>query len=410
VDTVAPPVQTATPDPAPEGGPPDPSPEPTPTLEPLEGPRPEGVDDIAEQVSALRGLPISEPLDVRSVARSDLGARFAELARAEMDPEEVAADERLLVALRLLEPEVDLLAVLEAFYSEQVLGMYSTDERILYVGADSATLSPAQEITAAHEITHALQDQRFGLRDLLELDHGQSDRQLAALSLVEGDAVLVQELWSARHQSSEERDAARLEAFAGGGDAFRDAPRYVRDAVLFPYSAGARFVQTLVEDGGFEAVDAAFEQPPRSTAEIMHPERYLAGWTPEEVTVTAAPGGRWSEAATYELGAFDLNQLFLALGQERGQAIAAGWSGGAVRHWQDDAGDAVALTLRFEDAEAAADACAATPAWYAHSADGTAAGGQTMQSDRDWLAWSCADLEVRLGLAPDEATATTLTR
>jgi hypothetical protein len=355
-----------------------------------------------------RNLPISEPLDARAVDRRDLGVRFAELARSELEPDDVAADERLLAALRLIEPDVDLLAVLEAFYSEQVLGMYSTEEQILYVGADSPELSPAQEVTAAHEITHALQDQRWGLRDLLDSDDHASDRALAALALVEGDAVLVQELWAAQHHTPEQREDARLEALAGGGEALRTAPRYVRDALLFPYREGTRFVQALVEHGGFDAVDAAFEDLPSSTAEILDPDRYLDGWDPEEVEVTATPGTGWEEGSAYELGAFDLGQVFLVLGQERSRAIVGGWSGGAVRHWHDGDADAVALWVRFGEAGAAADACDATPLWYAEVADGEAAGERTMQGDRDWLSWTCADDEVRMGLGPDEATAVAL--
>jgi hypothetical protein len=31
-----------------------------------------------------------------------------------------------------------------------------------------------------------------------------------------------------------------------------------------------------------------------------------------------------------------------------------------------------------------------------------------MQGDRDWMSWSCSASEVRIGLGPDVATATTL--
>jgi hypothetical protein len=285
--------------------------------------------------------------------------------------------------------------------------MYATEEQVLYVGADSPALSPAQAITAAHEITHALQDQHWGLRDLLDFDDHASDRQLAALALVEGDAVLVQEVWSARHQTPAEREDARREALAGGADALRQAPRYVREAVLFPYREGPSFVQALVEHGGFAAVDDAFELLPGSTAEIMDPARYLDGWTPETVDITVDPGAGWEQGSTYEFGAFDLAQLLAPLGQ-RAEAVTAGWEGGAVRHWLDGDSSAVALTVRFEDPRTAADACSATPAWYAEVAGGTLAGPETMQGDRDWMSWTCTERELRMGLAPDRHTAAAL--
>jgi hypothetical protein len=407
------PTPTTAPSPSPTPAAPAPTPTPaatptpTPTPEPLEGPRPDGIDELADEVAELRRLPVLEPLDARTVPRADLGARFAELARAELEPDEVAADERLLAALRLIPPGVDLLAVLEAFYSEQVLGMYATEEQVLYIGADGPQLSAAQRITAAHEITHALQDQHWRLRDLLDLDEALSDRALAALALVEGDAVLVQELWAARHLTPADRVEAQQEALEGSGDALAQAPRYVRESVLFPYRAGPLFVRTLLETGGFEAVDAAFEDLPTSTAEILDPERYLAGWTPEEVDVTADPGAGWVAGSAYEFGAFDLRELLQPLGN-RAVTVAGGWAGGTVRHWLDGDGDAVALALRFEDAGTASEACDALPAWYAAVADGVPDEGSTMQGDRDWLAWTCTELEVRAGLAPDTATAAAL--
>lgn len=407
-DVATTPAPTRTPADAPTpAAAPSPTPSPTPTLEPLEGPRPEGVDEIAQQVSDLRGLPLRERIDARVVPQPALGARFAELAAEDLAPEDIAADERLLAALRLIDPDVDLLAVLDAFFTGQVVGMYSTREQILYVGADGPALSPAQQSTAAHEILHALQDQSFGLRERLDLDDEHSDRALATLALVEGDAVLVQGAWAARHQSDREREEARLETLGGDFSALREAPRYIRETLLFPYRAGPRFVQALVEHGGFPAVDEAFARLPTSTAEILDPQRYLDGWTPETVTVTADPGGGWEMTSTYEFGAFDARELFRPVDGEAA-AIAEGWSGGRVRLWTEADDDAVALVLRFEDVRTAGRACDATPAWYEAVADGSPAGEGLLEGDRDWMAWTCDRHEVRVGLGPDERTARAL--
>jgi hypothetical protein len=89
-----------------------------------EGPPPEALDEIAHQVAALRGLPYVEPLDARVVPPSALGAKYSDLAFAELDLEDLAGDQRLLVALRLIGPDTDLLAVVDALYREQVLGIY----------------------------------------------------------------------------------------------------------------------------------------------------------------------------------------------------------------------------------------------------------------------------------------------
>lgn len=418
--SVAAPTATPAPAPSPSGTDapprtPTPAPTPTPTSQtspappggtasPLPGPRPDGIEQIAAQVAAIRALPLRGELDARVVAPPDLGAKLAELSYAEHDREQVALDGRLLTALRLLDPGDDLAAIVEAFYREQILGLYVMEEQVLYIGGDDPELSAGQRVTAAHEIVHALQDRAFDLDRFMDSDEAEADAQLAALALVEGDAVLSQELWAVRHQTSQEREEALGEAGGRPSEALAASPPYVRDTLLFPYREGFRFVQALFEQGGFAAVDAAFEDPPSSTRHILRPETYLAGEQHSEVTITAAPGEGWEEASTYTFGEFDVGQWLAPLGEAAAQ-VTATWDGGLTRHWQRADGDAVALALRLGTPGGAAAACAAVPTWYEAVAGGQEEGERLLRGDRDWMAWTCDSGEVRLGLAPDADTA-----
>jgi hypothetical protein len=377
------------------------------------GPPPEGLDQIAREVAALRGLPYDAPLDARVVPAAALGEKFTSLALADLDPDQVAADQRLLVALRLLAPDDDLLGALDALYREQVLGLYVTEERRLYIGADSPALSPYRRGTAAHEIVHALQDRAFDILAMRDVDDRESDAALAIISLLEGDAVLAQQQWTIRHQTADERRRAREEATTIGGTALRAAPRYVREAVFFPYTEGVRFVTALLDAGGWTRVDAALAEPPTATAHIYHPERYLAGEQPLAVTVTATPGVGWQDAATYTFGEFDVRELLVGLGADVASAVGSGWAGGEVRAWQRGGDDAVALRLAFRDEAAGRRGCAELPRWYAEVARGTAPAGTdtatgVLASERDWFAWTCTATEVQVAVAPDRATATRL--
>lgn len=388
-------------------------PAPTPPAEAAETPlgtpgeRPEGIDEIAAQVAELRGLPYDDPLDARVLAPADLGAKYAELAFSEYDPVQIAADQRLLVALRLVPSDTDLRAVVEELYREQVLGLYVPEEKVLYIGAEGPTLSEYARITAAHEVLHSLQDRAFGLEEALDMPEAQADAQLALLSLVEGDAVLVQQLWSTRHQTEAQRRDAMAEAARRETGALARAPRYVRESLLFPYSNGAQFVAALFEQGGFDAIDEAFANPPTTTAQILHPQRYLSGEGAADVTITADPGSGWEESSTYTFGEFDLREMLHDLGPQ-GPSIANGWNGGLTTHWQRGADDAVALALSFRTQQDAAAACDAVPDWYDRVAGGRAAGESLHQGDRDWMAWSCTPTEVRIGIGPDGDIATTL--
>jgi hypothetical protein len=395
------PEPTATPTPTP-------TPTPTRTPDPLPGPRPEGIDEIAAQVAAIRGLGFAGPVDARVVSSPDLGAKFAEIAFSDLIPADVEADRRLLVALRLMGPDVDLLGIVDALFREQILGLYVPGEKVLYVGGDDVTLTDYQRITAAHELVHALQDVAYDLEAMLEPPDREADAALAVRSLIEGDAVLTERLWSAQHQTPAERERAQSEAFGRASPTYATAPPYLRDSIAFPYVQGTAFVMALHDSGGFEAVDRAFADPPRSTRHILQPETYLAGEEPIEVSITAAPGAGWDEGPVYTFGEFDVQHWLAALGTGRAGQIAADVGGGETRAWQRGEADATSLWLSFTSEEAAASACDAVPDWYRSVAAGTDAGPDVLEGDRDVFAWTCTERDVRMGFAPDAATAMSL--
>jgi hypothetical protein len=399
------PVLTPTPTPTP-----DPLADPTPTPpsrtpDPAPGPRPDGIDELAAQVAALRGLEFPGPVDARVISSADLGAKFAAIAFSDLVPGDVDADRRLLVALRLIGPDVDLLGIIDALFREQILGLYVPEEKVLYIGGDDVALTDYQRITAAHELVHALQDAAHDLESMLDTPDREADAALAIRALVEGDAVLAERIWSEQHQSAAERERSREEALARSSPTFASAPAYLRDSIAFPYVQGAAFVTTLHDLGGFDAVDQAFRTPPRSTRHILHPETYMAGEEPLEVTVTGHPGSGWEDGPVYTFGAFDALHLFSPLGGDRAQQLADGLGGGETRSWQRGDVDATALWLSFVSDDDAAQACAAVPEWYRAVAGGAAEGPDVLQGDRDWLSWTCTERDVRMGLAPDAATA-----
>src|SRR4029453_18600072 len=89
---------------------------------------------------------------------------------------------------------------------EQVIGVYNEDEKAMYIVTDRSVFGPAEKDTFAHEFTHALQDQYFGLRTLAPKHPTNDDRSLAMQALIEGDAVLMQRLWAQQKLSQSEID------------------------------------------------------------------------------------------------------------------------------------------------------------------------------------------------------------
>jgi hypothetical protein len=182
-----------------------------------------------------------------------------------------------------------------------------------------------------HEATHALQDHHFNVRTFGTRTFVLSDENFAASALLEGHAMYIESQYL---KSEPQRAHAELD------ESMRLAPHDaqcgmpIRFAQLLdaPYELGERFVAALVRVSGESAVLAAFKRPPRTSREIMHPERYLAG----ESTVTVAPGpsqrvfrdGVYTRILSESIGEFGLLSLLASrLPINRALPGSIGWRG-----------------------------------------------------------------------------------
>src|SRR5918997_172532 len=135
------------------------------------------------------------------------------------------------------------------------------------------------EMILAHELTHALEDQRFGLG--LEDFSGSDDRQLARLAMIEGSASWLMERYADQHFTAEESLGGALAgAFAGTNS----LPAFLEAQLVFPYLGGQQFVEALRERAGgrWDLVDLAERsRPPESTEQILHPDKYVGAEAPQ---------------------------------------------------------------------------------------------------------------------------------
>ncbi|CAN5849234.1 hypothetical protein BH20CHL2_BH20CHL2_12960 [soil metagenome] len=293
-------------------------------------------DDITEEVSALRGLEILEPVVVTPMNREQLGAELEASLEEDYPPDERYADERELIAFGLMDPEVDLGQLIVELYTEQVAGYYDPESSEMVVVQDGPlgdSFTASEHVTYAHEVVHALQDQHFDLdAGVLERENLSDDQSLAITALIEGDATL-----SELQYLLERPDL--LNAFLSEiGDTDFDsatldnAPPLIVETLLFPYDAGYLFVEVIYDDGGWEAVNAAFADPPQSTEQILHPEKYLVREEPDEVDVadfTPLLGDNW---VVFDMNTFGEYQVRVILEQssisdDQAAEAAAGWGG-----------------------------------------------------------------------------------
>jgi tetratricopeptide (TPR) repeat protein len=286
------------------------------------------VDEIKAQVSATRELSPTTEVQYHVLNEEELRLRYED----EIDDDErasLADNQAMLALLGVVDPELDLAQLFVDISAEQVSGFYSLEERIFYL-VDRGGSTTTDQMTLAHEYTHALQDQHYDLNGL-DQQAANSDEQLAIRALVEGDATLAMLLYADEHVNAFDMMQAMTEAAGVESDVLDNSPLFIRGHRLFAYEGGLEFVSALHDRGGWEAVDAAYAKPPRSTEQILHPERYRRGDDPIDVTLpdlAGALGGQWQEADREVMGELAL-RLFLQehVGPSLAELAAEGWGG-----------------------------------------------------------------------------------
>ena len=385
-------------------------------------------EGVLEATAELRGhAPISE---VRRLllSREQLQARVVEQLGRDPAPQRLNASAKLFTALGLLDRGTDLRGLVLQFRGNLVLGQYDPESKQLYVVTGASNLGPLERVTAAHEYTHALQDQYFDLQRLRPRNAPDADRSLAMASLVEADASIVGERYANVVLTAAEREEHRRQV----RDLYREVdldriPLVVREQSYFPYTEGVRFLRRVIgeeairgEGEGYgPAVDRLFADPPQSTAQILHPERYLRHQAPVDVTLgdrASALGTGWRETRRGVMGELD-HRLILQqyLESEVAARAAEGWAGGSYALYETDGGEvAVLVRTRWDNPTEAAEwqdayAMAAQRRYGDALAPLPAASGQHLWRTPDGTLLLSGDgAETVLAVAPSVAQATQL--
>ncbi|RME47115.1 MAG: hypothetical protein D6795_14535 [Deltaproteobacteria bacterium] len=310
----------------------------------------ERVDEIAARVAEIRALPFKEPVKRAVKRRPEIEAALRAKILEDYTPEEIVQQTRALARWGLLAPETDLLKVYLDLLTEQVAGFYDPKVKTFFL-AD--WIDPAmQEPIIAHELTHALQDQHFDLEKRIVRDRENDDRSLARMALVEGEGVAVMfdflltpigmhfaDLPNLTPLIEQQMGLAETTFQKLGG-----APRIVREELLFPYTAGAGFVQAALQRGSWKRIDAIYEDLPLSTEQVLHPARYF-----EErdlpIELSLAPLEERFGAAFFRnvLGELGFRVLFEAyFERETAARLAEGWDGDRFLAWDVDGAVALA--------------------------------------------------------------------
>ncbi len=236
--------------------------------------------------------------------------------------------------------QMDILPFMRDLMGEQVGGLYDPSSKVLFVKPHFPLDSSMGRMVLAHEITHALQDQNYSFKGLGLEETGNDDRSTALLSIAEGDATLLMSEYLAQSGQLFGLLFDLPKMLTMDQAKFNASPQAIQQMMLFPYLGGMEFFTRLngrtrqLPDSPPRMTEPAwrsevFEDPPDSTEQIMHPEKYLAREMPVEVERPAGEG----LASKFEnvIGEFGIKLLLGAnLPEPQAARAAAGWGGDRV--------------------------------------------------------------------------------
>ena len=310
------------------------------------------VDDIMAFAAADTALPGVPHVKRRLVTRDEVGKYLQKSFEEDESSKRLQRSEIVLKKFGLLNRDFDLKPFLISLLTEQVAGYY--DDKTKTVNMLNWVEPDEQKPVLAHELTHAIQDQRVGLEKWGSNDeHGVSktvtednervqadELETARQAVAEGEAMVVFVDYGLQGTGKTLADSPeigeRMKAAAAdssGSPVMSRAPLLLQRSLVFPYADGLAFEQALLIAGGKKQAFAdALAAPPSSSYEIMNPAKYLAHATVPVLRMPDVHPLLDAEWEPYDLGVMgELDVEIMASlfgGPEVGKALAPAWKGG----------------------------------------------------------------------------------
>lgn len=348
--------------------------------------------ELSHQLERLRKLKFKHPVESVELGPEEVREEIDSIVSADLSETQERALVWLLSTLGLIPQQYDLRENVVDALVQQVAGYYEPDKSrmVLVTGAlsgiDSEQLPLSEEgmkkLILLHELDHALTDQHFDLGSMLQKPRAalRDDMLLAHRALAEGDATLAMLLSSFDSLGiAVDRNSFPMEQLVpllGQAGAVlpgtEDLPSYIRAMLIEPYMLGLRYVMTAWTEGGWEAVDALWRNPPQSSEQLLHPDRIDD--TPTAVRLPQRLRRR-AQLATTEFGELGVRTwLESELGRERAAEAAAGWDGDRAAIYaksveQIESTAMIRWDSVWDSAEDAAEFVLAARQWFAARAD-----------------------------------------
>jgi hypothetical protein len=333
------------------------------------------VVDLAAFVENERGLRFDHPVSVDFLTAEQYSQR------TRVDESELTSGDRRMIeegtaplrALGLVPADFDPVESANDLSDTATVAFYDPlTERIAVRGTDMTT---DLRVTLAHELVHVLQDQHFDLEDMLEEVDPTGDQLTGYLALIEGDATRIQQAY-VRSLPTDERDGYLDDADQSSGAAEEQLGAIPGVLVAMegaPYALGPWLVELIAADGGNDAVDEAFDDPPTTTEQMVDPRSYFSGQSAHDVAAPTVPSGGERIGQDDSLGALP---LFLLLSERIDplDALSAvdGWGGDAYVVYDRGGKTCMDLAVEGDSARDGEELLGAFQAWASAGPTGDA--------------------------------------
>ena len=295
---------------------------------------------IETQISKLRGWEPKSKVDRNFLTTNELRQHVLDDFLADYSVQDAHNDALVLWTFGLLDKDFDLYNFYVDLYTEQIAGFYDQKTKQMYVVQDNEFSGP-ERLTYAHEFVHALQDQYYDIENGLNFNDDicqtETERCAAISALLEGDASLSEAFWFSSYATvDDQREVSQFYSdFAS--PVYDGSPAFMKEDFIFPYQEGQKFVQNLYDLGGWEYVNNTYLNPPKSTEQILHPEKYPDD-VPDTIILPAinlALGQGWEEIDRGTMGEW-YTYLILAFSLEENGRISESESAKAAEGWEGD--------------------------------------------------------------------------
>ncbi|MGQ9551391.1 MAG: hypothetical protein ACUVUE_03085 [Candidatus Bathycorpusculaceae bacterium] len=287
--------------------------------------------DVIEKIQEIRELPFPWQVEIEVItiswAKENWGRSYAEA-----DRESIIREERIYKSLFMMHENASLYEARVEWAGAFVAAVWQGK---IYVVREyfNPWNSPGAEKTLAHELTHILQEKYFQLQDIPTFDGGK-----AKAALIEGDACLMEEVYVSQYEEPVLLvgiDPALPEAELRLTELSASIPDSISRLNYFPYEYGLKFTKALYAKGGWSTVNEAYKDPPTTTEQVMHPEKYFTKENAQEAEEPSIEEDGWQKMKDERFGEYFIFVMLANwISPNEAERAAEGWGGDNFSYYE----------------------------------------------------------------------------